>query len=385
MSRSLRIAIVGNGIAGAAASILLRRQGHRIDHFERLGPKTPAGAGMLLHPAAAPLLDELGIRAAVWRLGSPITRLAGATVGGRKILDFRYEDCGGGVHALGIQRQTLLRALSAADPGRDAVLYGCEVESVDATGGGLTTRDGVVHGCYDLIVAADGAGSAIRRFLRGNLLRDRASSSAALVCLVDDPTRLSDDAVRMYFDGPRHVSIWPVGREGANGIPRVNVSINATLAEARAWVEGGQWRREAVRLCPSLETLLQSDPARGDPMVFSYRDIAIRASQVERVVLLGDAAHSMSPQLGLGALLALGDAAWLARGLAHPGVEAPIPRLAAGRHERVRRIQRASRWITPFFQSHSRILATLRDAVSNPVSRLPIVSRRLQLLLASAS
>ncbi|HBK45767.1 MAG TPA: FAD-dependent monooxygenase, partial [Xanthomonadaceae bacterium] len=51
MKQPLRIAIVGYGTAGQALSVLLAREGHALDVFERAPSPGPVGAGFLLQPS----------------------------------------------------------------------------------------------------------------------------------------------------------------------------------------------------------------------------------------------------------------------------------------------------------------------------------------------
>ena len=48
--KPLHIAIVGYGTAGQAAALLLARDGHRVEVFERAPEPGPVGAGFLLQP-----------------------------------------------------------------------------------------------------------------------------------------------------------------------------------------------------------------------------------------------------------------------------------------------------------------------------------------------
>lgn len=91
-----------------------------------------------------------------------------------------------------------------------------------------------------------------------------------------------------------------------------------------------------------------------------------------RLAVVGDAAHSTSPQLGQGANLALADALVLTRSLAGArNLQEALITYAAGRRRHVRFYQWASRLLTPFFQSDSRAASRLRDTVLGPMGRLP--------------
>ena len=54
--KPLHIAIVGYGTAGQAAALLLARDGHRVEVFERAPEPGPVGAGFLLQPTGLQVL-----------------------------------------------------------------------------------------------------------------------------------------------------------------------------------------------------------------------------------------------------------------------------------------------------------------------------------------
>jgi 2-polyprenyl-6-methoxyphenol hydroxylase-like FAD-dependent oxidoreductase len=92
--------------------------------------------------------------------------------------------------------------------------------------------------------------------------------------------------------------------------------------------------------------------------------VRLRRWHGERVVVLGDAAHATSPQLGQGANLALWDAMALADHIAAAapgGVAAALAAYSAARRAHIRYYQLAARWLTPLFQSDSRAGGWLRD------------------------
>ena len=57
----LHVAIVGYGTAGQAAAILLSRDGHRVEVFERAPKLGPVGAGLLLQPTGLHVLWQMGL------------------------------------------------------------------------------------------------------------------------------------------------------------------------------------------------------------------------------------------------------------------------------------------------------------------------------------
>jgi 2-polyprenyl-6-methoxyphenol hydroxylase-like FAD-dependent oxidoreductase len=261
--------------------------------------------------------------------------------------------------------------------------HGHHMTSVDANHGYVFQDGGQRHGPYDIVVAADGSNSPLRRCISRLVMRDKLYPSAALACLVDDPNSLASARVAQYFDGIDHAAVWPVGAASPGEPHRTNISIKVRLEAASEFRSSGAWSGAVARLCPHIAPLLQ--PGRGFelmPVIYSYRDVVLRRYYCGRVVFIGDAAHCMSPQLGQGARLALEDAAVLSQAIGeNENFAEALREYDRKRRASIVRLQRASRWLTPFFQSNSRLLAALRDRASYRMSQRPLVAGRLQSLL----
>lgn len=382
MTRPLQVAIVGYGIGGIAASIHLRRLGYDITHFDRNDPPAVMGGGMLLHPPAQRELRELGVLESAVACGAPVRRITAQSARGRALFEMGYSDVAGDYHGLGIQRSTLHRLLSCVDRGRAEVVCGSEIADVDAQVGMLVEASGQRCGPFDLIVVADGANSVLRSKLSFPERRNQRSDSAALVALLEDPDGYATDRLVQHFDGARHVSVWPVGSDIPNGINRCSVAMNISQNEVRSLCMDGHWQDHVSSLCPGIGELLLAQP-QVSPYVFSYRDVELVTCAIGRVVLIGDAAHSMSPQLGVGAQLAMQDAALLARVLAEQvDVPSALSAYSRTRPMQLSRYQEASRWLTPLFQSNNRLLSHIRDRALGSAMRMPIVKQFARQLLA---
>src|SRR5690606_27398044 len=115
----------------------------------------------------------------------------------------------------------------------------------------------------------------------------------------------------------------------------------------------------------------------------SYRDAVVTRWHRGHAVLVGDAAHAMSPQLGQGVNMAMMDAWALAMALRRHGA---VPEaLSAHQRERRRHVsiyQLWSRWLTPMFQSELDMVARLRNLALLPAGRLPLGGRHMLRVLS---
>lgn len=98
------VAIVGYGTAGQAAAVLLSRDGHRVEVFERAPHPGPVGAGFLLQPTGLHVLWTMGLLDDALVHGARIERLYGETTAGRAVMDMRYRELEPRLFGLGMQR-----------------------------------------------------------------------------------------------------------------------------------------------------------------------------------------------------------------------------------------------------------------------------------------
>lgn len=373
MKTSLHIAIVGYGTAGQALALALGRDGHRVEVFERVPEPGPVGAGFLLQPTGLCALWSLGLLPEALKHGAPVRRLYGETVDVRPVMDMRYRELHPSMFGLGMQRGAIFRLLDAAWCEGRSLHVGREVVSIDAERGALRDHLGDEHGAFDLIAVADGAASKLRAEI-GDIAFDRPYPWGAQWCLVpagDWPWM--DELRQRYRRARRMVGMLPVGTRPDDPVPRLSFfwSLPATeLAEAGR--DAARWRDDVAAVWPEVLPHLDGTEIPGGLAQARYRDSVLKRWHRGRAVLVGDAAHAMSPQLGQGANMALVDALSLRDALR---ASDDIP-MALSAYQRERRTHLAmyhlwSRWLTPLFQSEYDRIAALRDLVFHPMSRIP--------------
>jgi 2-polyprenyl-6-methoxyphenol hydroxylase-like FAD-dependent oxidoreductase len=370
-----RIAIVGYGSAGQASAVLLARDGHEVTVFERVPQPGPVGAGFLLQPSGLQVLWRMGLLDPVLRHGARVDRLFGDTPSGRAVMDMRYAGLGARLYGVGLQRGALFSILDAAWSDRARALHaGCEIVAVDAARGVLRDAQGVEHGPYDLVVVADGAASRLRDGVAPPRI-DRPYPWGALWCLLpagDWPW--TGELRQRYLAARRMVGLLPVGGCPGDPVRRLSFFWSLRTDGFDDWQAHGLpvWQDELRRLWPEADGVFAGISNAAQLARARYRDTIVRRWHHGRVVLVGDAAHAMSPQLGQGVNMALMDAAALAQALRE--AVALEPALDAYQRERRAHVwiyQLWSRWLTPLFQSEQETAAKLRDAALLPLGRMP--------------
>lgn len=385
----LRVGIVGCGTAGPAAAILLAREGHRVTILERAPELHPVGAGLLLQPTGLAVLDRLGLLRELLSLGSRIDRLDGRTRSGRRVLNLAYGDLSPQHFGLGLHRGALFGALlDGAVRGGASVRVDCDVQAITRSDGGMNLVDARSrsHGPFDLVVVADGARSSLRHVVPWH--RVRRYAWAALWFVAERRDAMFDGTLSQVYDGTRRmIGFLPSGRAGEVGPSTVSVFwslAHDTHASVRAaGLEA--WRGEALALAPHADVLLSQIRSFDECTFAAYYDSSMRPCFHREwpIVFLGDAAHAMSPQLGQGANLALVDAAELAECLAtESSVAAALSAYDVRRAGHVRFYSRASRWLTPWFQSDATLLAWPRDVLMHRLSSVGWIRRQMLLSLA---
>ncbi len=372
---SYSIAIIGQGIAGAAATLFLARSGHRVCQFERLHAQADAGAGIVLHPIGLAVLRAAQLHAAIEAVGERIDHSVASFADLGQSVRLDYSEFNATVAACGIHRRALLDVMRTLAPEHAAAIahWSQRIERVDESTGMIIDADGHPHGPFDVIVAADGAGSSLRQQVPQWVLHDRPYPDAAVVRLLDCEDSHFRGGVLQRFTRGDHVSTWPVGVEKPGGPARITIAMRTDAHEA----DPQAWLARLRRLHPALAERVQAQPSGHPLLAYHYRDVVMRRVHGQRLLFVGDAAHAMSPQLGLGASLALSDAWTLSTCLMQTqSIETALTRFANTSRSTIAGFQDLSRRVTPIFQSTHPLIGAIRERAALTFSRSPALRRR---------
>jgi 2-polyprenyl-6-methoxyphenol hydroxylase-like FAD-dependent oxidoreductase len=164
--------VVGTGLGGLTASLILSRVAARVTLVERAERPSEVGAALALQPNGMAVLDRLGLLSAVEAVSARIDRMDIRSVTGRRLLTAEMPDLGRGLdHAIAVRRTDLHRLLLDAVAGVASIdtRFGWTAVSADPSGAVAirpTAKNGPDLGSTslraDVIVGADGVNSAVR-------------------------------------------------------------------------------------------------------------------------------------------------------------------------------------------------------------------------------
>lgn len=324
----MRIVIVGAGLVGLTTAASLRLDGHEVTVLERAPQVRAAGAGIGLWSNALRELDHIGIGEAVRRMGEEIDTWFFDPAGrplraaGRAAADHRF---------LLVPRPEL-NSLLADTVGRDRLRLGAAVT-------GFTEHDThvAVHLAdggdlrADLLVGADGVYSRVRAaLLPGSDAVEHVGHYAWRAVVASAGERPEGTVLTIGPDGTRGGyarvaegrTMWMINQFDA-GEPEGGKRDRA-LRRARLLAEAG-WHDDLLEMIARTpEEAILENRITLVPELPSWTG--------RRVVLVGDAAHGLSPHIAAGGTLGIEDAGVLRTELA----AGPDTAAALARYEEAR-------------------------------------------------
>lgn len=336
--------IVGAGIGGLSAAIGLHRAGWQVSVLERAAEFAPVGAGITLWPNAVRALHALGVTltglGAAARFGGVRTR------SGRWLtrMDWSASELerrlGGSLVAM--TRANLHRALLDVVP-ENTVELGVNVTEVPEA---------------DLVVAADGIDSTIRGQLWPEVPGPIYNGVTTWRGIAPIPSSGMPPWLNSW-GGNREFGIVPLGNGQVYWFAAMPAPPGVTHDDERAVIAQhfGDWHDPIPELIASTETILHLDIRHLASVPPSFAK--------GRVVLLGDAAHAMPPNLGQGGGMAVEDAVTLTAALTHaPDVSSALTSYDHERRPRTAAVAREAARLARVMSIDHPALTAARDAAT---------------------
>lgn len=310
----LNIAVLGGGIGGLAAALVLRARGADVRVLEQADAIREVGAGIQISPNGLRVLEALGLGQGFRRISVPGQAVSLRDYrAGREVLRMDLSGLATGQEYRFVHRADLIDLLAGA--ARDAGAQIRLLQKARSVVPGprpevqLCTGDSV-HA--DLVIGADGLHSVLRPVLNGPS-KPFFTGQVAWRAVVRNTVGHPNEA-RVHMGPGRHMVSYPL-----RGGEFVNI---VAVEERKGWVEEG-WShtddaanlRRAFAGFGGIVPELLADVS--NPGLWGlFRHPVAEVWHGQGVALLGDAAHPTLPFLAQGANMALEDAWVLADTLA---------------------------------------------------------------------
>ncbi|MFV5589292.1 FAD-dependent urate hydroxylase HpxO [Acinetobacter variabilis] len=333
----MEITIIGAGMGGLTTGIALKKFGHKVTIYEQAEKILPVGAAISLWSNGVKCLNYLGLTEQVAKLGGQMDQLAyidgltGDTMTQFSLLPLIEEV---GQRPYPVARADLQNMLMD-EFGREDIQLGKKMVELQEQEDGVLVKfaDGTEIKT-DLLIGADGTHSITRTYVLGEQVSRRYAGYVNWNGLVEISEKLTPaDQWTTFVGQGKRVSLMPV----ADGkfyfffdVP-LQVGLENNRAEYKTllkqYFEG--WCAPVQHLIDALDEQKTNRVEIHDiePFAQFYKG---------RVVIVGDAAHSTTPDIGQGGCQAMEDAIYLARSLQINtlGLEDALKRYQNKRNER---------------------------------------------------
>ncbi len=328
----LKVIVIGAGIGGLTTGIALRQVGYEVEIYDRVKDLRPAGAGISLWSNGVKVLNRLGLGEQMASIGGMMNRMEYRRASGELLneIDLMPLVTAVGQRPYPVTRTDLQQMLLAAYQDEVKLEHQCVAIEQDEKSVTAIFENGH-RTTGDLLVAADGIRSAVRKYVLGKEVEPAYGGYVnwnGLVPISDDLAPA--DMWSIYVGEHKRASMMPVAGD------RFYFFFDVPMPKEKAAVPG-DIRADLSHFFTGWADPVQNLIQRLDPETTNrvlIHDMGPLEQMVRgRVALLGDAAHATCPDLGQGGCQAMEDSFVLTHFLVttNVGVEDALKRYEAER------------------------------------------------------
>lgn len=304
MTRAL---IIGGGICGLACAHALQKAGLDFLLFEKSSELREVGAGLTLWANGVKAMYKISLDQIAIDSGQPSSHFEFIAESGRSLgrLDLSQLSASVGFPSVSIHRMQLMKALETnLDLSRVKLAH--EFESFSQSEKSATVK--LTNGSSfegDFILACDGLHSKLRKWMHPNSAQKYAGYTCFRGVANVPPDLVPSGAILHYMGTGSQIGLLDVGR----GLVCWYVTKNVGAGFQNTAVVRKRAVQDAVKNYPqTVKDVIEHTEADAILLNDIYDRDPVDKWVSGRVLLMGDAAHPTTPNLGQGACMAIEDA-----------------------------------------------------------------------------
>ncbi|MDQ3393765.1 MAG: FAD-dependent monooxygenase [Bacteroidota bacterium] len=332
----MKIIIIGGGIAGLCAAIALQQQHFEVKVFERAPEVKALGAGLVLGANAMRVLQKLGLENIIIENGRKLHRLSLLSDEGKTITEV---DTIKTTEVYGTDNFTIHRAdlhnILIAQLKKDTLCLGKAIKKLVTGKKPVVYFEDGTEETSDAMIAADGINSVVRKQLvPGSIIR-YAGYTCWRAVIENMPYSVNPDLFSETWGAAGRFGIVPLSKNKLYWYACKNANKND--------------ERMRRAKCEDLYEIFKKFHAPIPEIILNTKDEELISNDIldlkpisnmafENIVLIGDAAHAMTPNMGQGAGQAIEDAYILSQCLMH--LKSPLEAFKEFEKIRIKRVHK---------------------------------------------
>lgn len=359
--KNKKVLIIGGGIAGLAMMNRLESIGCSPILVEKAENIRSDGTGILLGINATYVLTKMNLIEKIKNSAIRLSSMVGLDKNGNKIVsnDLNYLEEKSGFSTYGIGREELFNILYES-VNHNNIFTNKEIIKIENIDDKVkVTYKNYDAEIFDLVIGADGINSIVRASIFGKIdFRD--AKQGCWRFMVKIPENFNKDSICEYLGLGKRAGFMPI-KDGilycyvlldSDKYCKNSLPIIEKLMEYFEDFEG-DWKD------------IRKEILKNPNYVFNeIKDLSQICIQKENIILIGDASHAITPNLGQGAALGLEDAYILADILnSNENIKDALKEFETKRYKRVKMIRNKSFMIGKAVQSSSYIFSKARDVI----------------------
>ena len=307
------VVVIGAGVAGSSLALSLAKEGVDVCLIDKGTPEIKEdisrGRTAALNLASQNILEKLGVKRGIQNYLTPFKNIYVWDSEGTSSLEFSSDEIGQPKLGDVVTNNAILSSIFLLLPNHKNLrfLSGDKLKTLDPQEESIKVRtEGGENISCKLVVGADGGLSSVRELSSINI-RTWSYDQKALIANLKAEKSHNNTAYQVFTkNGP--IALLPMQKDNEESLSLV-WSADIDYAERLLDLDIPSFLNELERKTESVLGKLSMD---GEMSSYPLHQLHAKDYYAQRVVLIGDAAHSMHPLAGQGLNLGLGDVEELA-------------------------------------------------------------------------